>query len=184
MERRTLLGAVGGVALSAVAAVDLFAPGLIVGGRRGEGDPISTERTVPGTDVEYLPERDAVRWPALVGTGGDIEEYETEPFEDWASREAASAARTVVPSTVRDRIGHELEGVGYGVESEFVGLVVSVSAVTSLNRDGEATAEPNVSVDTLVDATPRSVEATVRLDGREYTRRVPAFVGEAEVAEL
>jgi len=53
--------------------------------------------------------------------------------------------------------------------------------VTLRKRNGEVE-EPNISLDRLVDAAPRSVKATVRLSGRSHTETVPVFVDEATVA--
>lgn len=178
MERRTLLGAVGGAALSALAAVDLFAPGLIVGSPQAEGDPVSTERTVTDEDIEYQPDSDTVHWPALMSGDGTVAEYETEPFADWASREAAVAAHDAVESVLPERLDGDPEGVGVSVSGEYLGLAVTVSTVIPRGDGGELQAAPRIARSTLVDAAPRTVEATIRLGDGEHTRDVPVFVEE------
>lgn len=177
MERRTLLGAVGSVGLTGVASVDLFAPELIVESPQAEGEPISTERTVTDEDIEYQPDSDTVRWPALM-SGGEVEEYEVEPFADWASREAAVAAHDAVESVLPERLDGETEGVGVSVSGEYLGLAVTVSTVIPRNDGGELQAEPRIARSTLVDAAPRTVEATIRLGDGEHIRDVPVFVEE------
>lgn len=181
MERRTLLGALGSAGLAGVAAVDLFAPALIVGSPQAEGSPISTERTVTDEDIEYRPRPDAVRWPRLTNPDGP-DDYTVEPFEDWASRRAATVAHETVESVLPDRVDRELEGVGVSVGGEYLGLAVMVSTVIPRNEDGEPRDEPVIARSTLVDAAPRHVVTTVRLDGGEHTRRVPVFVEERPAA--
>ncbi|MBP1986273.1 hypothetical protein [Halolamina salifodinae] len=178
MKRRALLGAAGSAGLVGVTAVDLFAPELIVGSPQADGKPIATERTVTDADIEFLPDQNAVRWPGLVGTDGAVEKYEVEPFEQWAGRRAATVAHDTVEFVLPERIDGEAEGVGVSVSGEYLGLAVMVSTVIPRDENGEPDGEPAVSRATLVNAAPRYAETTVRLDGREHTRRVPVFVEE------
>lgn len=83
-----------------------------------------------------------------------------------------------------ERFDKRLEGLGKGATSEYIGMVITVMAVTSLNRDGEVVSEPNFSFEALVQAAPRSVQTTISLEGREYSRAVPVFVEESEIAQL
>lgn len=182
MKRRALLGAVGSVGLTGVASVDLFAPELIVGSPQAEGKPIATERTVTDEDIEFLPDQNAVRWPALIGTDGAVEKHEVEPFEDWASRRAATVAHDAVEFVLPERIDGEVEGVGVSVSGEYLGAAVTVSTVIPRDEDGEPQDAPAIARAPLVDAAPRHVETTVQLDSGEHTRRVPVFVEERPAA--
>jgi hypothetical protein len=159
MERRTLLGAVGGVALSAVAAVDLFAPGLIVGSPQAEGEPISIEHTVEGT-VDYRPES----------------------FEEWASERAAGAAADAATvAAVRERIDGEIGPFMRSVSDQYMGPAVLLRLLTIQEHNGEVR-EPKITLETLVDAAPKHVEVTVRLTGQSHTERIPVFVDETTMA--
>ncbi|WP_255149150.1 hypothetical protein [Halorarius halobius] len=183
MNRRTFLGALGGCGVTLAGGVAVGKPELVVGAPRGEGEPVSTRRAVADDAVEYLPEEDAVRYPTRVGADGP-EAYETEPFERWARRRCASVGSEAVLPALDERFDTELEGIGKGVESEYLGLVISVMATTTRNREGEVVSEPNVAFDRLVARTPRTVRATVTLEGREHTRSVPVFVEETTVSYL
>lgn len=181
MDRRHFLGVLAGGGLAAAGGIGLRKPGLLVGAPRATGEPVSVTRTITDDAIEYLPETDRVRY-ARVSTPEGPDDYETAPFERWASRRCASVGSDVVLPTIRDRVDTELTGIGKGVSSEYFGLAITVSATTTRNRDGEVVSEPSLSVDQLRAVTPRTIEATVRLSDREHTRGVPVFVEESEAA--
>ena len=159
MERRTLLGAVGGAALSAVAAVDLFAPGLIVGSPQAEGEPISTEHTIEGT-IDDRPES----------------------FEKWASERAAGAAADAATvAAVRERIDGEIGPFMRSVSDQYLGPAVLLRLLTIREHNGEVR-KPKITLETLADAAPKHVAVTVRLAGRSHTERIPVFVDETTMA--
>jgi hypothetical protein len=176
MERRTLLGAVGGAALSTVAAVDLFAPGLIVGSPQAEGEPISTEQTTFEGTVDYRPESDTVR-SSWQESPDDPDDYTTESFEKWASGRADGAAADAAGAVLRERVDGEIGPFTTSNSYEYLGWVVNLRLVTLRKRDGEVR-EPKITLETLVDAAPKHVEVTVRLSGRSHTERIPVFVDE------
>ncbi|WP_225333381.1 hypothetical protein [Halomicrobium urmianum] len=182
MDRRRFLrwaggGAVaapGGTALARETRADvLLDPEL----NRARGDPETIERTV---------DHDAVGYRA--STGEVVENGRTQSFEDWARLECGDVATDAVVGVVADRIGRDLESVGSGLRSLVFGFVLTVDHNVLRNRDGEVISEPNVPVDRLIEAAPRSLTVTVALDGggedREYTRTFPVGVGHSEVQYL
>lgn len=178
LSRRDALALFGVSGVSIAGGIGAFEPAVIVGLPRAEGDAISVERTVDG--VEYRPASDTVSWSRSTGDGGP---YETEPFEKWASRKAASVGSDAILPAIRDRIDEEVQGIGTGVADEPIGMVVAVTVGTTYDRDGDVTSEPNLSVEDVVDVAPRTVHTKVTLEGREYTRPIPVFVEEADVYE-
>lgn len=55
----------------------------------------------------------------------------------------------------------------------FFGTVITVDHTVARDRDGSAVSEPNVDFEELVAVTPRTVAATVVLEGRDYAGVVP-----------
>ena len=178
MNRRTYLavagGAVatlaGGTAAASVTRADILADSELT---RGEGAPVEIAHSVAGEDAEYRPDSDTI---AVDGT--------TIPFERWARREAFEAGADAVVPTIDDRLDKSLEGVGSGVRHLVFGLVATVDHTVTRDRDGDVTSEPNVSLDRLVSAAPRTLTVTVALDGREATTDVPVGVGHVEMHQL
>lgn len=178
MNRRTYLlaaggtvGAVaGGTAVASVTRADLLADSELT---RGEGAAFETERTVTRDSVEY------------VESSGVVEEDgQTEPFDEWARRECDEVAANTVVGAVEDRIDGPVDGVGSGVRYLLFGPVVTVDHNVLRDRDGAILSEPNVELDRLIDVAPRTLTATVVLDGRRYTRSLPVGVGHSEVQQL
>jgi hypothetical protein len=153
---------------------------------RGGAEPITVDRTVTDDDLEYLEDEHAVRYVAgwrhtnrtEIERGAPPERepvYETTPFEDWARTECASVGADAVAT----RIEGSVEGdprVGVGITRENEETAVIVNQTTTLNRDGEVVSEPSVPFERIVAATPRAVDATVRLAGQESSRTVPVWV--------
>ena len=181
MKRRTLLGAAAGSAAAAAGGVALFKPEIIVGSTRGEGEALSTERSSFEGTVESRPGSERVRWSRAENPDGRGD-YTTEPFADWASRRAYSAAGEAARVAVDERIDGEIGPFMKSISHEYVSPVVMLQLLTLRKRNGEVK-EPKISLDTLVDAAPRSVEATVRLAGRSHTERVPVFADETSAAQ-
>lgn len=140
---------------------------------RAEGEPITVEEPTVVTDVEYLPERDAVKFPALV-SGDEVVEYGTMPFERWAAMECASSAVDRVRTIAEQRLGGV--SLGSGVTTRRSRVVIDVTDGTALNREGTPVSTPETSFDRLVEATPESATATVRLDDQGHTETVPVWV--------
>lgn len=150
-------------------------------GRGGKGDPVSVEKTISDDSISYLEQADEVRYVTRYA-GGEPQEYTKEPYDKWAKRKCASVGSTAVLPAIRDRSPTTVNGIGKGVESRLFGTVISVDYLISRNREGDRKRTPDVSFSELVEVTPRSVQATIVLDGREYTRSVPVVVQRGEQA--
>lgn len=184
MRRRAYLGAAG-LGLGSVAGLTALgstsSAGIELGpGTRGEGDPIETDETVTDDSITSLEGGNRVRYVTAY-SGGEPARYRTEPFEKWARRRCAAVGAELVLPTVRERFGHSVEGVGRGVESRWFGTVISVDHTTELGEDGAPERTPNVTFEELVAVAPRSVRATVVLDGVEFTRDVPVVIQRVEM---
>lgn len=183
-SRRELLALVGGAAAAVATAAGglwTFKPEVLVGHPRGEGAPISVDRTITDDSVEYRPNSDTVRWPRYSAAEGGTE---VEPFEAWARRRCAVVAADSVLPAVRERVDGELSGVGKGASGEIIGLVVTVHVGTAYEADGDVVDEPSISKRELVAVTPRTVHTTITFEGRSHTRAVPVFVEEMDTHQL
>jgi hypothetical protein len=155
---------------------------------RPEGEPVSVERTVTDPDLDYLPEQDAVRYPAYYKTTGRGPEgqptrttlYETTPFADWAATETASVAADEVDAVAAERIAGD-PTLSVGITKREGEMAVTAELTTTLNREGEAVSEPSTDFERIVAAVPRSVEATIHFEGQTATRTVPVWVGETTI---
>lgn len=180
VSRREALGLFGVGGVSIPGGIAAFNPEMIVGLPRAEGDSISVERAITDDSIEYRPSSDTVKWSRSTSQTGP---YETEPFEKWANRKSASVGSDVVLPTIQDRADREVSGIGKGVSGEYIGMVIAIHIGTTYNRDGNVISEPNMSVEGLVDVTPRTVRTTITLEEREYTRPIPVFIEEADIYE-
>lgn len=153
---------------------------------RGGAESITVDRTVTDDDQEYLEDEHAVEYVAACRHTNQTEiergepperepVYETTPFEDWATTECASAGADAVGSRIRARIEAD-PGLGVGITTRDEDLAISVSQTTLLDRDGEVVSEPSVPFERIVAVTPRTVDATVRLAGQEYSKAVSVWV--------
>jgi len=165
--------------MAAAGGVALFKPEVIVGSPRGEGESISTERSTFEGTVEYQSESETVRWSSSENPDGP-EDYTTGPFEDWASWRAYSAAVDAATAAIRERIDGEVGPFMSSISDQYIGPVVMLRLATRRKRNGEVE-EPNISLNRLVDAAPRNVEATIRLSGRSYTDTIPVFADEVSM---
>lgn len=179
-SRREAIGLLGVGGLSIPGLVTASKPELIVGHPRAEGAPVAVERAIADEAIEYRPVSDTVRWSKSTDRTGP---FVTEPFEKWAGRRAASVGSEVVIPTIRDRVGKEITGIGTGVAGELIGTVIAVRVGTTFDVEGNVISKPNVSTETLVEVTPRTIRSTITLEGRKFTRPVPVFVEEAAVYE-
>lgn len=185
MNRRTYLTALG-VGAASLAGHSALADGNPLPpfgeGKRGEGEPVSVEQTITDDSIAYLEESDEVRYVRYY-SGGEPEEYTTEPFTRWAKRTCASVGIAAVLPTIEERSNTPVEGLGSGVEGRLTGTVITVDYTIVLNRDGGVKDGPSVPFADIVEVAPRAVRATVVLDDREYTRVVPVVVQRAEQAQ-
>ena len=147
------------------------------GPRQGEADPIRVDETVvvDDSDLEYLPEKNTVRFPSLVNQSG-IVASDTMPFGRWSQLQCAEAGVEAVWAVVSDRIGDDAHHIGRGATSSFPGMVVELSHDTELDEDGNVVAEPTLSFEELVGVTPESVTVSVSLDETTATHTVPVRV--------
>ena len=97
----------------------------------------------------------------------------THSFESWALGQCASAAVRRVDEVVEKRLGKEATGITVSAPRRS-GIVVGLR--THLSRGGDEISEPNVDVDEVIPATPRSVTATVSFAGRDHRETFPVFV--------
>lgn len=154
---------------------------------RGESDAdLSVEAVEDDENVQFLEDEDAVRYVAGWRSVNreEIEEgepperepvYETTEFDSWGRTQCVSAAAEAAAEHVRTELGTDEVGGGIasGVPGEDLAAVVSTS--TTLTREGDVRYETDVAFEALVAATPRTVEATYRLDGQEYGMSVPVY---------
>lgn len=158
---------------------------------RGAADPVTVERTVDDEELEYLEATDEVRYVAAYRhTNHDEVEnaskperepvYETTPFERWGETECAHAAAL----EVGDIIENAFDGganTSPGVTTRDGKKVVEADYHTHLDRDGDVISKPSVEFERVVEVTPRSVTATVSLEGHEHADTVPVFVRRATI---
>jgi len=155
---------------------------------RPDGDPISVERTITDPDLDYLPEEDAVRYPAYyrrTGRGPDGQPtrttvYETTPFADWAATETASVAADEVSAVADERLAGD-PTLSVGITNREGEMAVTAELTTTLNRDGTVVSEPSTDFERVVAAVPRSVDTTIHFEGETATRTVPVWVGEMTI---
>lgn len=148
---------------------------------RCEGEPVTAERTVtdePGyvDDVRYFPGNETLR--VVIGRSDDEPvSFSTWSFEKWATFECSEAGLGRARAVTADRLGTNEFGSGIGrpprsaaTSSEVVWLEVSTHV-----QDDDVVRTPAVSLARLVQTAPRSVEATVSLEGDTFSRTVPVF---------
>ncbi len=213
MRRRTLLVGLGVTATAGVTGFTTGnLPGTPVDDAgtdvvRCRGDPISVERSVtdaPGFDtdnIQYHPENSTVRY-VKYQSGGEPVAFGTMSFERWGSTECAEAALERVRAVTAERLGTEAFGSGMGDPPGFrlpsgfhtwqppavklhVGTVGEPDGPGSSESSGssESGSTPSISVSELADAAPRSVAATVSLDGDSYSRTVPVFARRMDLVQ-
>ena len=153
---------------------------------RCRGESISVERSVsdaPGydDDIEYYPANATIRYVAA-RSGDEVAAFDEMSFERWGSIECAEAGLERVRAVTADRLSTDAFGSGMGQPPGFLpsnSLVIWVNVATRV--DGDATETPSVSLSRLAAAAPRSVDATVSLDGDAFSRTVPVFAEHVEV---
>ncbi|WP_226011030.1 hypothetical protein [Halomicrobium salinisoli] len=153
------------------------------------GAPPAAVEAEPVQEYEYLPEEDRVRIQY------DSGETTTHPFDEWGSMRAAEHAADHVASILDDEslLGDGVS-VGWGrldlseidwagerstpTEEEFdrdADFGPSVTHLHHYDRDGDLLSEPEVSFDSVVEATPRTTEVTVLFPELEYTATFPVL---------
>jgi hypothetical protein len=147
------------------------------GPRQGRADPLTLDETVvvDDPDLDYLPEKNAVRFPSLMNESGVVA-FDTMPFDRWSQLQCAEVALDPAWAVVAERLDGDSTGLGRGVTASFPGMVVEFSHTTTVDDEGEVVSAPPVTFDELLDVTPRSVTATVSLDEETATHTVPVQV--------
>lgn len=79
-------------------------------------------------------------------------------------------------STIAERVSTSIDGVGEGVESRLFGMVISVDYGIKYDEENNVVNKPDISFSLLVRTAPRTLQATITLDGSKYTREVPVVV--------
>lgn len=137
-------------------------------------------------NVEYIEESNAVRYVAgwRHTNQTEIEEgeppereplFETTPFQHWGETQCLSVAAGAAAEHVNDELDTDevSGGVTSTVEGEDRTAIVSVETV--LDRDEKVVHSPDVDFETLVAATPATVEATYVLGEHEYELGAPVY---------
>ena len=110
------------------------------------------------------------------GSDGEADfSYRHGTFDAWATEECPR----LVADHVEGRLSANLpdtDNVRADVVREEDGVSVTVRYTHYFDRDGTLIGEPAVEYRRVVAATPRSVEATLELDGRTHTCQVPVSV--------
>ena len=193
MRRRALLATLAATTAGTAGCLDRLASGTVLGRTtsstgpppskpvRCRGDPVAVERTLadePGYDdgIEYFPRNATVRYVAMENADGPVS-FGTFRFREWASMEAAEAGVERVREVTETRLGTDRFGSGVGQPP---GLSLGNSLVVRLVapvrvEDGKTVETDAVELSRLVEAAPRSVDATVSLAGDEFSRTVPVF---------
>lgn len=155
---------------------------------------MKTEVVEDDPNVEYLEDRDAVRYVAYWSSGGGdtpvkTDEhgrraiYETVPFDRWAEKELLHAAAKAAAAHVNEVL--DTDEVGYGVGTgggDQEGSIAYVVVSTVLNRQGEVAVgsdgerlTTDVEFDDLVAATPATVSVVYRFEENEVEQEVPVY---------
>ncbi|WP_254763786.1 hypothetical protein [Natrinema marinum] len=174
MKRRGYVAALG-ASVASLAGLTAFAkPDLLLTlgkGTRGTGDDVSVTKSIDGEEVSYLEETNEVRYPTAYA-GGEPQRYATEDFRTWAKRRSAPVGSTAVLSTIEDRLAVPVDGVGKSVGRRVLSTVIFVEYLLPREENGYP---PDLSFQKVASATPRTVHATVVLEGKQYTRAVPVI---------
>lgn len=157
------------------------------GPTRGESDvELVVQETEDDDYVEYIEEKHAVRYVArwhhtnsdAVQKGAFPEReplFETTPFERWCETQCLSTAARAAAKQVNDELDIEEVDGGITLLGSGEDRAAFISVETVLNRNGEPVHEPSVSFDTLVTATPATVEVTYHLGGQDYQMDAPVY---------
>jgi hypothetical protein len=157
---------------------------------RGAAEPVSVSRTYDRGRYAYLDAQHAVRYAATNSAGTPIptgtpaypEQYATTPFERWGRLRTAAISAGRVATALETRFSGTIEA-GSGAAPEGDEIVAYVFLTTVLDRGGRVDFTPEQDFGPVVDATPGSVDATVRLADQEYSRTVPVWVEERTIRQ-
>lgn len=131
--------------------------------------------------MKYFPSNETIRYVAMMNSDGPAG-YETISFEEWGSIECTEAGLEKVREVMADRLDSDEFGSAMGTPPGFFSsdeLVITLEIATRVKD--EETVTPALSLSKLADVAPKSVDATVSLDGKEYSRTVPVFAEHIKV---
>ena len=175
MKRRSYIATLGAIITSLVGFVAVAKPDWILElgkGKRGKGESVSVEKTVTDDAVTYIEKAGEVRYP-VVYSGGEPQNFTTNKFKHWAKRRSAFVGSSAVLSAIEDRLAIPVDGIGRSVGSRLFNTVIFVEYITPREANNYPA---ELTFQRVIKVTPRSVEATVVLEGEQYTRAVPVLV--------
>jgi hypothetical protein len=147
---------------------------------RCRGEPVAVERSItdePGydDDIEYFPDNESVRFVAR-RAGGDPAWFETMSFDEWGAVRCADIGRDRAREVTVERVNSQRfearTGDPPGGETSLPVVVLSIA--TRIGPDGQRITPP-FPVARLAANAPRSVEATVSVDGDSVSRTIPVY---------
>lgn len=143
---------------------------------------VSVERTITDDEIDYDESNGSVRYvianenpesPDANGTVTRERVYTSQPFAEWARVECHYIGLEHVESLLETRLDGKTGGITAGVTTRGDTKTIVVSYSTTLNREGEVTAKPAVSIERLRHVVPTAVVVRLSLDGRTHRCRVP-----------
>ena len=141
----------------------------------------------PGYDdnMEYFPSNRTVRVVTVRG-GDEPKAFAKWSFEEWATIEAAEVAKPRAVAVTAERLGTDEFGssIGRPPESADTDDIVVWLYLSTQVEDGEVVSTPSMDLRELVEEAPRSVDATVSLEGDTFSRSVPVYAEHARVGLL
>lgn len=151
---------------------------------RATGASTTLERTItdkPGYDednFEYFPQNRTYRY-VKARSGGEPVAYDTWSFEKWGRLTTATQGAMRAGTIAANRLG--VEDVGSGISSppgdpQSTDPSIVVQITKTLDRDGEVIEWPVATFSALKEASPRSVDVTLTLEGDTFSRTVPVYV--------
>ena len=149
---------------------------LVGGSMQGQARSISLGTITPTmNESRYLPGNDTIRYVEFWfgsptdhdenGSSGLEPHYAYVRFGEWAEQTCAETAARRAAAVARNRTG--VDDVHWGVGRTNDTRRPLVTVTTLVDRRGNVTATPGVSLAELAAATPQSVQMTLRLDERK-----------------
>lgn len=140
-------------------------------GQRGKAEATVHASATPEDDdeVEYV--GDGTIRIVTGRRGEEVTSTETMPFVEWAEIWCARIAADAVFDYLEEQLA-STRGIGTDYET----CLITARHKTEYDADGEVYSEPDIDVDQLVAATPRTASATVEAAEHEYTRDLPVYV--------
>jgi len=143
--------------------------------KQGAADPIETKADIED-DVEYLPEKEAVRID-----GGDVV-----PVDQWLTVECRYVALDVVADIIRGQFGNPDGIAGPFVSSSLKedDVVIRIDRRILLSSEGGVRTTPDIEFEEIRSVMPRYVDAEVVLDDFSHVCRIPVYIMDAKIQEF